>query len=168
MSDDGFTVRIGGREVDPVRGGALLLVVGLAVGGFGAYDYQQQQAALDDSVAVNATVQEAGVESVGGASSSGVDYRPTATFTYRYGGENYTSHSVFASASTPNYDTRSAAEAVLADYEDGKAATAYVDPDSPSDAFLVRQPADSPMTAGFIGAVVALLGLGSLLTGYRR
>jgi len=166
--DDGFTVRVGGREVDPVRGGALLLVLGLALTGYGGYDYQQQRAALEDAVEVNAAVVETGVETTSGSSSPGVDYRPTVTFDYRYGGENYTSHSVFPSSSTPNYDTKSAAREVLAGYDAGSEATAYVDPDEPADAFLIREASGGPLLAIGIGVALALLGTGAFLTGRRR
>ena len=166
--DDGVTVRVGGREVDPVRGGALLLVLGLALSAYGGYDYHQQRDALDDAVEVNATVVETGVEATSGSSSPGAEYRPTVSFEYRYGGENYTSHSVFPSSSTPNYDTESAAREVLAGYEAGSEATAYVDPDQPADAFLLREASGGPLLAIGIGAALALLGAGAFLTGRRR
>ena len=165
--DDGTTVRIGGREIDPIRGGALALLLGLAITGYGAYDYQQQQQALDDAVTVEATIVETGVDARSGSSNPGAEYRPTVTFDYRYDGENYTSHSVFPSSTTPNYDTRSAAAAVLDGYESGEAATAYVDPDAPSEAFLVDRAANGPVIAMGIGAGVALLGVGSLFEGRR-
>lgn len=166
--DDGFTIRVGGREVDPVRGGALLLVLGLALTGYGGYDYQQQQAALDDAVDVDATVVEVGVEARSGSSSPGAEYRPTVTFDYRYDGQNYTSHSVFPSSSTPNYDTESEAREVLAGYEAGSEATAYVDPEEPADAFLINEASRGPVLALGIGAALALLGAGAFLTGLRR
>ena len=165
--DDGFSIRVGGREIDPVRGGILCLVLGLAVAGYGAYDYQQQQQALADAVEVDATVVETGVESSRGGSNPGVDYRPTVTFDYRYDGQNYTSHSVFASSTTPDYDTRSAAAAVLDSYEAGGVATAYVDPADPESAFLLRRESGGPLLAVGIGCVMSLLGLGSVFGGRR-
>lgn len=167
MSDDGFSIRVGGREVDPVRGGLLALVLGLAVAGYGGYDYQQQRQALADAVEVEATVVETGVEATSGSSNPGASYRPAVTFDYRYGGQNYTSHSVFPSSTTPNYDTRSAAAAVLDGYEAGETATAYVDPDDPGSAFLVHRESSGPLLAVGIGGVVALLGFGALVTGRR-
>lgn len=167
MSDDGITVRVGSRDIDPIRGGFLALLLGLAVTGYGAYDYQQQQGALEDAVAVDATIVEAGVEARSGSSNPGAEYRPTVTFEYRYDGENYTSHSVFPSETTPNYDTRSAAASVLDGYEAGDTATAYVDPGSPSEAFLIDRQSRGPVIAIAIGGVVALLGAGSLFSGFR-
>jgi hypothetical protein len=167
MSDDGISVRVGGREIDPIRGGLLALLLGLAVTGYGAYDYQQQQQALEDAVTVDATVVETGVETRSGSSSPGAEYEPTVTFEYRYDGENYTSHSVFPSATTPNYDTRSAAVSVLDGYEAGDTATAYVDPDTPGEAFLLDKRSRGPVIAVAIGGVVALLGVSSLFTGLR-
>jgi hypothetical protein len=117
--DEGISVRIGGRELDPLRGGLLALVLGLAIAGYGAYDYQQHQQALADADEVNATVVATGVEAISGSSNPGSEYRPTVTFEYRYDGRNYTSGNVFPSATTPNYDTRSAAADVLSGYRAG-------------------------------------------------
>jgi hypothetical protein len=167
MSDDGITVRVGGREIDPIRGGLLALLLGLAVTGYGVYDYQQQQGALEDAVAVDATVVETGVEARSGSSNPGAEYRPTVTFEYRYDGENYTSHSVFPAETTPNYDTRSAAASVLDGYEAGGTATAYVDPRVPREGFLIDRQSRGPVIAIAIGGVVALLGVGSLFRGFR-
>lgn len=166
MSDgDGITIRVGCREIDPIRGGVLALLPGLAVTGYGADDYQQQQQALADAVEVDGTIVETGVVAESGSSNPGAEYRPTVTFEYRYDGENYTSHSVFPGETTPNYDTRSAAVSVLDGYETGDTATAYVDPEAPGEAFLLDRRSRGAIIAIAIGAVVALLGVGSLFTG---
>lgn len=167
MSDDGITVRVGGREIEPIRGGFLALLLGLAVTGYGAYDYQQQQEALEDAVAVDATIVETGVEARSGSSNPGAEYQPTVTFEYRYDGEDYTSYSVFPAETTPNYDTRSGAASVLDGYEAGDTATAYVDPGAPREAFVIDRQSRGPVIAIAIGAVVALLGAGSLFSGFR-
>ena len=162
---DGSGISAGGRDLDPVRGGLLFLVLGLAIAGYGASDYRQQSAAVDAAVEVDATVVETSVESVSAGSSTSVDYRPAVTFEYAYDGEAYTSGSVFPSSLDPTYDTRSAAESVLSDYEAGERATAYVDPDSPGEGFLVNRESNTPLLAVGIGAVFALLGASKLRDG---
>ena len=165
--DEGISVRIGGRELDPLRGGLLALVLGLAIAGYGAYDYQQQQQALADADEVNATVVATGVEAISGSSNPGSEYRPTVTFEYRYDGRNFTSENVFPSATTPNYDTRSAAADVLSGYRAGEPATAFVDPAAPGSAFLIHRESGGPVLAVAIGGLLGLLGVGSLVKGLR-
>ncbi|MFC6723666.1 hypothetical protein ACFQE1_04540 [Halobium palmae] len=47
---DGFYIKIGDKELGMLPGGILALVLGLAVAGYGAYDYTQQSAAIENSV----------------------------------------------------------------------------------------------------------------------
>ncbi|MFC6835997.1 DUF3592 domain-containing protein [Halomarina ordinaria] len=163
MSPD-FSISIGGRELDPVRGGALALVVGLLVTGVGAYDYTQQSDAVANAVEVDATVTETGTESVS-QRRGGPEYRPTVSFDYRYEGTAYTSDDVFPSAVTSTYDTRSAAESALQGYETGDTVTAYVDPDSPSEAFLTDRRSNGPLKFVAIGGLFVLVGGASVVRG---
>ncbi|WP_135828201.1 DUF3592 domain-containing protein [Halorussus halobius] len=155
--DSGIT--IGGRSLSAVslRRSLLVVLVGLGAGGFGVYDYVQQNQAVENAVEVDATVVETGVD----ASSSrrgGPDYSPEATFEYSYQGESYTGNSVFPGSITKDYDTRSAAESVLEDYQAGETVAAYVDPNSPSDAFLVNETSNSPLFFTAIGGLFVLVG----------
>ncbi|WP_267643778.1 DUF3592 domain-containing protein [Haloarchaeobius amylolyticus] len=151
---------------DSFRGAVLLLLVGLAVTGFGAYDYVQQGQALENAVTVEAEVTEVDVETSSGGKSAGVDYVPAATFTYTYEGTNYTSDEVFPSESTPNYDTESAARDVLDGYETGDTVTAYVPPGDPGDAFLKDQKSNSPLLFTGIGLFFVLIGGWSTVQNY--
>lgn len=143
---------------DSLRRALLLLVVGLAATSFGAYDYIQQSDAVDDAVEVDAEVVAVGVDAAAGGSSAGTDYRPTAEFTYEYDGETYTSTSVFPSATSPNYDTESAAREVLAGYDAGDTVTAYVDPADPDGAFLLDRTSNAPLLFAGIGAAFVAVG----------
>lgn len=163
MSPD-FSISIGGRELDPVRGGALALVVGLLVTGFGAYDYTQQSDAVANAVEVDATLTETGTESVS-QRRGGPEYRPTVSFDYRYEGTAHTSDDVFPSAVTSTYDTRSAAESALQGYETGDTVTAYVDPDSPGEAFLTDRRSNGPLKFVAIGGLFVLVGGASIVRG---
>ncbi|MFC7097696.1 DUF3592 domain-containing protein [Halobaculum marinum] len=149
-------------------GGALvMLVVGLAVTGFGAYDYTQQSDAVADAVDVDAVVVETGVEATS-TGSAGADYRPTVEFTYEYDGESYTSTNVFPSTTSPTYDTESAARDVLADYESGDSVSAHVDPADPDSAFLLDRTSNAPLLFAGIGLLFVAVGGVSAARRVRR
>ena len=154
MSDGGLS--IDGPKT--LKGAVLLLLIGLAVTGYGAYDYTQQSDAVDDAVSVDATVTDVGVESTSSGSSPGVDYRPTVRFTYEYGGTEYASTNIFPSAITSDYDTESAAREVVSAYAAGESATAYVDPADPDGGFLKTETSNAPLFAAVLGLFLALGG----------
>ena len=166
MSPD-TTISIGGKELDPVRGGALMLVLGLAVAGYGGYDYLQQSGAISNAVAVEATVTGTDVESVA-QRRGGPEYRPEVTFDYRYEGRSYASSNLYPATFTVNYDTKSAARSVVAEYEEGATVTAYVDPDAPGRAFLERKRSNGPLKLAAIGGLLALIGVASAVRGVRE
>lgn len=146
-------ITIGGRELDPALGGVIAVGVGLAMVGFGGYDYVQQ----NDAVEVNATVTETDVDRNSNRRAA-PDYRPEVSLEYSYGGETYTGGSVFPASISKDYDTRSAAESRLEGYEVGETTTAYVDPDAPGDAFLVTETTNEPLKFAGIGGFLMLLG----------
>ncbi|WP_135805912.1 DUF3592 domain-containing protein [Halorussus marinus] len=162
------SITVGGREIDPVRGGLLVLLVGVAVAGYGGYDHLQQRQAIDAAVPVNATITETGVESDGSGSSTGVDHYPVVRFEYAYRGESYTSQNVYPASVRQSYDTESAASDVVDEYEVGATVTAYATPESPGDAFLKNQQSNGPLVAIGIGLVAMLLGGRSALNGFRN
>lgn len=139
----------------------LAIVVGLAVLGYGGYDYAQQSDAVSNAVEVNATITEKGLDSVS-KRRGGTDYRPTVTFEYRYEGTNYTGTDVYPASTTSDFDAKSAARSDVAAYEVGEPVTAYVDPSSPSEGFLRAQESSAPLKLLGIGALFALLGIASL------
>lgn len=164
MADDGLSVN--GPET--LGGSVLLVVLALGLVGYGAYDYVEQSDAVRDAVAVEATVVEAGVETTSTPGSSDVEFRPTVRYRYTYDGTAYTGTDLFPGSVPPTYDTESAARDVLAGYEAGAAATAYVDPAAPGDAFLENRTSNTPLLLAGIGAVLALLGGASAVRNYRR
>lgn len=141
-------------------GVALLLLGGLAVAGYGGYSYVTQSSAIDSAVEVNATVTSTGVEKVD--KRRGVDYAPRATFNYTFEGESYTASNVYPGPLTRDFGTEEAAREQLDGYETGDSVTAYVQPDAPGDAFLVRERSDKPFFVIGIGIVLALGGLYSI------
>jgi hypothetical protein len=155
------------NKLDRTQFGALLLVVGIIVAGYGVYDYTQQSDAVANAVTVNATITDTGVERITRHRSS-PDYEPTVTFDYRYRGESYTAHNVYPATITPSYDSKSKAKSVIDGYETGDTVTAYVTPDSPSNGFLKAEATNEPLkfvflVGGaliFIGGTHAVKGLG--------
>lgn len=161
MSDTGISV----NGPKTLKGALVLLLIGLAVTGYGAYDYTQQSDAVEDAVAVDATVTDVGVESTSTGSSPGTDYRPTVRFTYEHDGTEYASTNVFPSVITSNYDTESAAREVVAEYAVGESTTAYVDPADPDGGFLRTETSNAPLFAAVLGLFLAL---GGALSTVRR
>ncbi|MFC7229082.1 DUF3592 domain-containing protein [Salinirubellus salinus] len=156
--------RDSGLQIDSVGGPKTLagavgfLLVGLAITGYGVYDYTQQSDAIDDAVEVDATVTEVGIESQSSSSTRGVNYEPQVRFTYQYDGETYEGTRLFPATTAPEYETESAARDAVREYEAGENVTAYVVPDDPDGAFLRAQRSDTPLTLAGIGGVLSLLG----------
>ena len=73
--------------------------------------------------------------------STSITYAPQVTFTYEYAGVPHQSERVFI---VPTNGQRSWANEVLREYPDGAAVVAWVDPNAPDEAFLVRRWGLSP------------------------
>ena len=147
-----FTVRGVAVTVTPVI--LLTLVLGLGIAGYGGYDYVQQSNAVDDAVAVETTVVDASISRSDGRRFY---YRISVEHTYEYQGREYTSKQVFPGSTGPIYTVRSDAHRIIEPYEPNETATAYIDPDSPSRAFLKRQTTFAPFRFIGFGSLLALL-----------
>jgi hypothetical protein len=143
-------------------GVAVLLLVGLASIGYGAYSYSTQSAALDSTEEVTVTVTETSVAKDGGKT---VSYEPRATFEYTYGGERHTASNVYPGTLGKDFDTAEAARAELEPYEPGETATAYVPTDDPGNAFLEHERSTKPLL--LIGAGV-FFALSAVYSGIRN
>ncbi|GGK78241.1 DUF3592 domain-containing protein [Haloarcula sebkhae] len=142
---------------DTLGGAVLYMLVGIAIAGYGGFDYVQQTEAVRNSVEVDATVTELSIETDSGTSSNpGVEYEPTVEFEYTYNGTKYTGTKLYPANIERNYETRSAAESAVEDYEQGTQTTAYVSPDEPGDAFLKNKTSSAPIIAIGIGGLFAL------------
>jgi hypothetical protein len=153
-------------RLGPFHAGVLFVMIGVAIAGYGAYDYQQQNQALSDTTTVEATVTDTGIESMSQRRGR-TDYRPTVTFEYEYDDTTYTGDDIRPASIATEYDTRSAAREALAEYETGETATAYVNPASPGDAFLEDERSDGPVRFAVVGGVLALVGAGSAFQSRR-
>lgn len=147
---------------DSFAGALLYVVIGLAIASYGGYDHVQQTEAVRESVEVDATITELSIEADAGTSSNpGIDYEPNVEFVYVYDGTEYTGTELYPATVEREYETRSAAESAVSEYESGARTTAYVEPDEPSDAFLKNETSNAPLVALGIGGVFALIAAAS-------
>jgi len=155
MADDsGLSV----NGPDSLRGAMLYIVIGIAIISYGGYDYVQQSEAVRNSVEVDATITELSIETDSGTSSNpGANYEPTVEFEYTYNETRYTGTKIYPANIEQSYDTQSAAESAIEQYEQGTETTAYVSPDQPRDAFLKNKTSNAPVVALVLGGLLTLL-----------
>ncbi len=135
----------------------VVLLVGLTIVGLGGYAYLTDSARLNDNVAVTAEVTDVGVEQVEG--SRGRDaYVPAVRFQYRFQGGSYTSKKLYPGRSQPQYKDRATARERASAYTAGERVTAYVDPETPGEAFLEDRRSGQATGAVLVGALVSLVG----------
>ncbi|WP_132060566.1 DUF3592 domain-containing protein [Halorussus amylolyticus] len=133
----------------------IILLVGVSLVGYGAYNYQQQSTALEHTVEVNATVAETDIAT--DVRRGNRDFIPEVTFEYRYQNTSYTSDNIYPAGSGSNYNKESKARDVVQEYEEGTTVTAYVNPSSPDSAFLENEKSDKPLTLVGIGTITLLV-----------
>lgn len=136
---------------------ALLISIGLI--GYGGYTYVNQSDALSNSVKVNATVDSTGVREVDGGRRSGVEYKPQVSFSYMYDGDDYSSENVYPEGLAPSYNTEDAAKLSISEGDD---VTAYVEKDSPENAFLKHEASNKPLY--FVGFGILVI----MVTAYKN
>ena len=170
-SSDGDGGRIMGLPVQPPKPGKAMsifvLVVGLAIVGVGVYAYMAESASLDGNVEVTAEVTGTSVERAG-ATRGTESYAPVVTFQYSFRGERYTADNIYPGVNQPQYEDRSTARSHLSDYTVGESVPAYVDPDTPGEAYLEDSRSGQAIGGVVVGLLVALLGAIGLYQGRRQ
>ena len=151
-----MNISIRGTPVAVTVGTVIFAAIGLALIGYGGYDYVQQSQTVDDSVEVEATIVETSVTEVE-SGRSGIEYDTHAEFTYQYQGTEYRSDQIVPGSFDETYDTRREAESALEPYEDGDTVTAYVDPDTPANGFLEQRTSQGPVQFMAIGGLLLLV-----------
>ncbi len=146
-----FSVK--GVPVTVTRATAIMILVGLAIFTYGGYDYVQQSTAVDDAVPIEATIVDS---STSQSEGRGIAYNVHVSFTYTCQGTEYTSNQLFPGNLSPQYETRSKAQSVIATYDSGTTVTAYVDPAAPNEAFLERRTTQSPLIVLAFAGVILL------------
>jgi len=142
---------------------AVVVLVGVATMGYGAYSYVEQTSALEDVEQVEATIVETGVETVD--QRRGTGYAPAVTFDFTYDGESYTSSNVYPGPLPRELNSRQAARDVVDEYDRGEAVMAYVPTESPEKAYLQRESSDKPLLVIGFGV---LFVVGGVLSALRR
>jgi hypothetical protein len=146
---------LGGVPVRLTPTTVVLVLLCLGAIGYGGYDYTQQSQAIEDAVAVNATVTETAIEE--DSASRGIEYEVTVVFTYEYEGSTYESDRLYPTTFSPTFETESKAKSVLAPYERNETATAYVEPSAPDGAFLEARRTSGPLwLAGGAGLILVV------------
>ena len=135
--------------------GSILLLIGLALSGYGYMNYQSQGEALDNAVNVTGTVTGTEIVRDSGGRRSGPDYSPVISFEYQYQGESYSSDNMYPPGDTDQeLDSRSSAEEVVENYPVDSEADAYVNPEDPGEAFLKKKRSDGPLLMMGIGGAL--------------
>lgn len=145
------------------RGILLVLVVGLAMVGFGGYMWLEQGERIRDYESTEATVLSS---SVGSGSDVGDDYIDV-TYEYTVDGQTYRSSNVEPGAGRGSM-SRTRVEEFVENHPEGSTLTIYYDPEDPSNAYVLqeRNLAFPGMAAfGALFTLVALVSLVRLLTG---
>jgi hypothetical protein len=149
-----------GMPVQPPKPGKamsiVVLLVGLGILGVGAYSYMTDSAALDNRVELSAEITDTGVESVV-VSRGRTGYVPVVTFQYQLQGASYTSDRIYPGDAQPQYGDRATAESSVSAYAVGDSVTAYVNPDTPGQAFLEDSRSGIATGAVLTGALVCLI-----------
>lgn len=149
-----------------------VLVLGLSLVFYGYSFAQAEEQALENAVEIDVEILETDIETrertvdddthtddTTGTRTETV-YRPVVTFTYEFEGEQYRSSNIYPGGGTfQEYSSRSAAESDLSAYSEGSTATGYVDPDQPSEGFLIAEETGTPQMIMVIGGLFALIGL---------
>ncbi len=131
----------------------------IALGGYMFFGYYQQTA---NAQPVDATVTSAEVVQSYDADQN-VVYRPSITYEYTYNGETYTGDSVYIDDNQVSSQSR--ANEIVGEYETGSNVTAYLPPDNPDNAYLIK--AGIPWRYFIfpaIGLFVLLLSIGKVRT----
>lgn len=146
----------------------VVFLVCLAFAAGGAYLFWSQQQAINNSVQATGTIESATVtEEVSerdtdddGMLEEDTSYYADVTYNYTYQGEQYQSSNVFPGAGDPSVGAQRASE-IVDDNPPGSEAEIYVNPDNPSEAYLIQEQ-NLVLPIGFM----AFGGLLSLLSGY--
>jgi hypothetical protein len=132
-------------------------VIGVAIAGYGAYDYQRQSTMISNTSSVDATITQTGITTVNDRRGR-TNYDPSVTFEYQFQGNSYVGDDIHPSFDAQTYESRSNAESVLHEYEEGETVTAYVHPSSPGEAFLVDEISNETIRFILIGLSLICVG----------
>ncbi|MFB6180115.1 MAG: DUF3592 domain-containing protein [Halorientalis sp.] len=129
---------------------------GLLLLGIGGYVLFTQYTAMQQAVTVNATIESATLKT-----EVGSEFAPSVVYRYQYDGQTYENDDLYPGVVSHQTSGNRAFE-ISHEYGQDDRITAYVNPDNPSESFLIDKYA-TRMTLGFIGGGIFITGL-SLIT----
>jgi hypothetical protein len=141
----------------------LVVIAGIGLAIYGGYSLMQQDSALQNAEQINVTIESTGVDTV--SQRRGVEYKPTASFSYTYNGETYTSDNVYPSGIAQEFNSEDDALQIIEGYNTGETVIGNINPESPENAFLVDESSNTPYFMILIGIAMAVIGIGSKLQG---
>jgi len=141
---------------------ALLALGGALLVWSGARQYRHQRGALRRAQTASGTIETVGVERI--KDGSQIAYVPRVEYEYLTPTQRRRGQQLYPGASryTKLFDSESAADAALADYEPGTSATVYYDPEAPDHSFLEPSPHRGP-TLARMAFGIGLAALGAVL-----
>lgn len=135
----------------------IAVMLGVSMLGGGWTMYQNQQADVQEAVTVDGTVQSTDVEYIGSSSANnpgGGSYHVDVRYTYTYDGQEYTSENIYPG---PQKDLNKENANELANhYSSGQTTTVYVNRETPSRSFLIKEKTSN--------VLFAIMGVGTLFT----
>lgn len=147
-------------------GWMVLFAGGLLLAGI-AFEYRRRTALVSNLEDVEARVVSAEIHeseaTVGLPATGGRSFTPEVSFRYTYGGDQYSSDRIYPGR-LDRVTGQKAAEELVERYAPGTTATAYVNPDRPSEAFLEQRfNRVVYLLLCIVGLMLVALGVGLLL-----
>ncbi len=136
-------------------------VISLVLLGVGIYEYFMQRRLLAGAQPVQVTITESGVQvsrdaSTDGTSGSSLSYLPTVKFQYEFGGVRHESTLLRPVLSVYGYNSYEAAAADLVSFPVGASVSAFVSPNHPDKAYLIKERSRTPMIFIIIGVCIPI------------
>jgi len=140
----------------------------------GFSEIYKQERLLSTAVPVEAVIQAKRVETSTSSTGTGTSrsthtiYIPIVEYTYTYEEQTHTGERLWPTPRSMN--NSGDARAVIAPYVLGRTVTAYIDPDEPATAFLLKQWSAGPYLAVSVAPpiIAFVIALGILVAGYRN
>jgi len=150
----------------------LLVIGGLFMGGIGGGTAFAHNGAVQENVEITGIVQDTGVDKKVTTDSEGnreVKYRPIVTYEYEVDGETYEQDNVFPGSFTRWQGSRSWAEGVAGDYQQGEEIAVFYNPRDNSHAYIRNDglPGSWVIGAGY-GVIAAIAGAWFIWVGFKR
>lgn len=154
--------------------GSFILIVAILFIAIGFREIYRQERLLTSAVPVEAVIQAKRVETSTSSTGTGTSrarhtiYIPIVEYTYTYEEQTHMGERLWPTPRSMN--NSGDARAAIAPYVLGRSVTAYIDPDEPATAFLLKQWSAGPYLAVSVAPplIACAVAFGILLAGYRN